>query len=115
MLNLSQKKCQPCEGIGKAYTKEEARENLPKIQGWMMSEDAKKIFKVYNMKNFMAAVKFVNDIAAIAEMENHHPDIHLTGYRKLNIELSTHALGGLTENDFIVAAKINELPAMLKA
>ena len=66
------------------------------------------------MKNFTAAVRLINKIAEIAESENHHPDIHLTGYRKLRIELTTHALGGLTENDFIVAAKINVLPLELK-
>ena len=80
-----------------------------------MREDAKQIHQDYMMKNFMSAVKFINSIAAIAESENHHPDLHLVGYRKLRVELSTHALGGLTENDFIVAAKINTLPVELKS
>jgi 4a-hydroxytetrahydrobiopterin dehydratase len=62
----------------------------------------------------MAAVKFINSVAEIAEKEDHHPDVHLTGYRNLKIDLSTHALGGLSENDFILAAKINELPIELK-
>jgi len=66
------------------------------------------------MKDFMAAVKFIGCIAEIAESENHHPDIHLTGYRKLKVVLSTHAINGLSQNDFILAAKINELPVELK-
>ena len=62
----------------------------------------------------MAAVDLINRIAKIAESENHHPDLHVTSYRNLKIDLSTHALGGLTENDFILAAKINALPKELK-
>ena len=111
---LIQKKCQPCEGIGKALTAEQARAFLPKVDGWQMADDAKSISRQYVMKNFLAAIKLIDQIAGIAEAENHHPDIHLVGYRKLRIDLSTHALGGLSENDFIVAAKINQLPAELK-
>ncbi|OGX24365.1 MAG: pterin-4-alpha-carbinolamine dehydratase [Omnitrophica WOR_2 bacterium RIFCSPHIGHO2_02_FULL_48_11] len=114
MSQLSQKKCQPCEGIGQAYNREQARQALSAVPGWEMSEDSKVIFQNYVMKNFMAAVEFINEVAKIAEAENHHPDFHLTGYRKLKIELSTHALGGLSENDFILAAKINTLPIRLK-
>ena len=112
--NLTQKHCVPCEGIGQALTLPEAQEYLKKINSWQSDQFGKMIFREYMMKNFMAAVKFMNRIAEIAEAENHHPGLHLTGYRKLRIELSTHALGGLCENDFILAAKINELPAELK-
>ncbi len=66
------------------------------------------------MKNFAAAVKFINLVAILAEQENHHPDIHLTDYRQLKIDLSTHAIGGLSENDFIMATKINQLVPELK-
>ena len=66
------------------------------------------------MKDFKAAVAFVNSIASVAEAEGHHPDLHLTGYRKLRVDLATHAVGGLTENDFILAAKIDRLPKELK-
>ena len=72
------------------------------------------ISREFITKNFMAAVTFINKVAQVAEAENHHPDVHLTSYRKLRIELSTHAIGGLSENDFILAAKINELPVELK-
>ena len=65
------------------------------------------------MKDFVCAIEFVNAIARVAEGEGHHPDIHLTGYRKLRIDLNTHALGGITDNDFIVAAKIDTLRPVL--
>ena len=111
---LTNKRCQPCEGIGQALTSKEAKEFLLKVPGWKLRDDAKLIYRDYVMKNFMAAIKFVNSIATIAESENHHPDIHLVGYRKLRVELSTHALGGLSENDFIVASKIDQLPIEIK-
>ena len=112
--NLLQKHCVPCEGIGKALSPQEAQEYLKRIDFWQLGQSAKIIFREYTMKNFMAGVKLINSIAEVAEAENHHPDVHLTGYRKLKVELSTHALGGLSENDFILAAKINQLPAELK-
>lgn len=112
---LSQKKCKPCEGIGKAFSASEANAYAAKVQDWKLSGDSKLISRDFLMKNFMAAIRFINQVATIAESENHHPDIHLAGYRKLRIELSTHALGGLSENDFIVASKINELPVELKS
>ncbi len=112
--NLLQKKCQPCEGIGQALTSKQAEEFLSQVSGWTLNENSKLIYRDYTMKNFMAAIKFINGIAQIAESENHHPDIHLTGYRKLRVELKTHALDGLSENDFIVASKINRLPVELK-
>jgi 4a-hydroxytetrahydrobiopterin dehydratase len=62
----------------------------------------------------MAGIEFFNRVAALAEDEGHHPDLHLEGYRQLAIEIWTHAAGGLTENDFILAAKINEIPIQLK-
>ena len=112
--NLTQKKCQPCEGIGQALSKDRAAEYLEKTPNWVIDTNGKLISRDLVMKNFMAALRLINKVAEIAEAENHHPDIHLTGYRKLRIELTTHALGGLSENDFIVAAKINELPLELK-
>lgn len=106
---LTQKKCQPCEGTGQPFDREEALGQLKNIPGWQLDNSAKVIFREYKTKDFMAAVDFIQKVARVAEAENHHPDIHLTGYRKLKIELSTHAIGGLSENDLIVAAKINEL------
>lgn len=114
MTNLTEKKCRPCEGIGKAYAPDEAKKLMEQVPGWQMAADGKSIEREFSTKNFTAAVDLINKIAVIAEGEDHHPDVHLTGYRKLKIILRTHALGGLTENDFIVAAKINEAPVALK-
>ncbi len=111
---LTQKKCQPCEGMGKPFNKEQSLEYLQKLPEWQIDNPGKAISRHFVMKNFKAAIKLINQIAEIAESENHHPDIHLTNYRKLRIDLSTHAIGGLSENDFILAAKINQLPAELK-
>jgi 4a-hydroxytetrahydrobiopterin dehydratase len=112
---LTDRKCESCEGKMKPFSHEESAEYLKETPGWALSVDDKTISRQYVMKNFLAAVRFIEKIAQIAEEENHHPDIHLTGYRNLRIDLSTHAIGGLSENDFILAAKINELPVELKA
>mgnify|MGYP001605043711 FL=1 len=100
--------------MGDPYSLPEATEHLKNIPGWVLHENGKVIYKNYVTKNFMAAVKFIGKVAAAAEAENHHPDIHLIGYRNLKIDLSTHAIGGLSENDYILAAKINNLPVELK-
>lgn len=109
MTELTKKKCEPCEGKGHAYTREQAGTFLSQVPGWKLTEDARGIFRSYELKDFNAAVAMVNAIAKIAETEGHHPDLHLTGYKRLRVDLSTHAVGGLSENDFILAAKINEL------
>jgi 4a-hydroxytetrahydrobiopterin dehydratase len=78
---------------------------------WQLTEDGTAIFLKRNCKHFVEAMEVLNQVAEVAEAEQHHPDLHLTGYRKVRIELTTHAIGGLSENDFIVAAKIDELLA----
>ena len=115
MNELVNKKCESCEGKTRAFDREEAKRLLPQVPGWKLTEDARGLFREYATKNFMAAVEFINKIAAIAEAEDHHPNLHLTGYRKLRIDLSTHAIGGLSENDFILAAKIDQVPVELNA
>lgn len=114
MNTLREKKCQPCQGIGKPLDGGEVRKYLALTPGWKVSPQGKEIYREYLMKNFMAGILAIDRVAEIAEAENHHPDIHLTGYRRLKITLSTHELGGLSENDFIVAAKINALTMELK-
>jgi 4a-hydroxytetrahydrobiopterin dehydratase len=109
LADYTNKKCLPCEGIGKAMNKEEVVEALKGISPWEMIDDGKSIARSYVLKNFVQCVDMINLIKDIAESENHHPDIHLTGYKNLRIVLNTHALGGVTENDFILAAKINKL------
>jgi len=113
--DLTKKFCLPCSGIGSALPAAKVQKYLDTLPDWQLEGDGKTIFRKYTMKNFVAAVKFINQIAALAEIENHHPDIHLTGYRQLTVELSTHAINGLSENDFILAAKINQLQPELKA
>ncbi len=103
-------KCRPCGSGTAPFSEKKARQRLCEISGWELAPDAKSIRAEYLMKDFGAAVRLINQIAEIAERENHHPDIHLTGYRALSIELSTHAIHGLSENDFILASEINALP-----
>ncbi len=112
--NWVKKRCVPCEGGVPVIAKKEALRTLKEMKGWQLSKDAGSITAEWVMKDFLAAVQLVNRIARLAEKEDHHPDIHLTDYRKLKIELNTHAIGGLSVNDFILAAKINKLPKSLK-
>lgn len=108
MNNFTQKKCIPCEIGGSPLTREEAEKMLNQIGGeWELFDQ--KITKQFVFKDFSEAMKFINEVAHIAEAENHHPDIHLTNWNKVRIDLSTHAVKGLSENDFIVAAKIQEI------
>ena len=111
---LTEKKCEPCEGKTRPLTAQEVMPYLVEVPGWMLNSESTLISREWVAKNFMEAVQFINKIAKIAEEENHHPDIHLTSYRKIKVELTTHAIKGLSENDFIVAAKINKLPVELK-
>jgi 4a-hydroxytetrahydrobiopterin dehydratase len=107
---LKRKKCQPCEGGVPPVPREEAVDLLKDLPGWKLSEDGIRIRREWVAKNFLAAMDFFNRVAELAEEEGHHPDLHLVGYRNVAIELWTHAIGGLSENDFITAAKIDELP-----
>ena len=112
---LSAKKCVPCEGGVPRATAEEARSQLEKLEGWRLTNNGQRIRKEWVVKNFMAGLRFFNAAAQVAESEGHHPDLHLEGYRNVAIELWTHAIGGLSENDFILAAKIDQLPIELKS
>jgi 4a-hydroxytetrahydrobiopterin dehydratase len=111
---LATKKCQPCEGGVTPFWPQEAAKQLEKLDGWNLANDSKAIRKEWIVKDFDTAICFFNNIAKIANQEDHHPDLHLTGYRQVAIELSTHAIGGLSENDFILAAKIDQIPVELK-
>ncbi|WP_169972721.1 4a-hydroxytetrahydrobiopterin dehydratase [Tautonia rosea] len=111
---LTKKRCLPCEGGVPPLTSDEAIALALQVEGWSITPDGKLIRREWTVKNFMAAIDFFNKVAALAEDDGHHPDLHLVGYRKVAIELTTHAIGGLSENDFILAAKINQLPIDLK-
>ena len=108
------KKCKPCEGGVEPCPIDQARIQLDRLPGWRLTHDGQRIRKDWTVKHFMAGMDFFNRVAELAEQDGHHPDIHLEGYRKVWIELWTHAIGGLSENDFILAAKIDQLPIKLK-
>ncbi|MBI2987659.1 MAG: 4a-hydroxytetrahydrobiopterin dehydratase [Deltaproteobacteria bacterium] len=106
MSDLTQKKCVPCEGGVPPLEKAEVERLLAQIPGWSLT--GKWISKEFQFKNFVEAMKLVNQVAGIAEREGHHPDIHIH-YNRVRFDIWTHAIGGLSENDFILAAKIDAL------
>ncbi len=108
MYNFASKKCIACEGGVPPLDKETALKYLAEIPGWNISEDGKNINRIFEFKNFNGSMVFVNKVAETAESEGHHPDIHIF-YDKVKLVLETHAIGGLSDNDFILAAKINRL------
>jgi len=107
MNDLLSKKCVPCEGGTPPLTAEDVRGLLAQVPGWE-SIGGQKIEKSFKFRDFKAAMEFVNKVAGLAEQEGHHPDIHIH-YNRVRLELWTHAIGGLSENDFIAAAKINAI------
>ena len=107
-INLAQKKCVPCEGGTPPLKREEAERLLPQVPGWELSANAGKISRLFIFKDFKEAMRFVNKTAEIAETEGHHPSIEIV-WNKVTLTLWTHAISGLSENDFILAAKTNTL------
>jgi len=107
---LVAKKCLPCEGGVDPCSLDDARRQLEQLDGWKITHEGQRIRKQWVVKNFMAGMDFFNRVAEVAEQDGHHPDLHIEGYRNVAVELWTHAIGGLSENDFILAAKIDRLP-----
>ena len=108
-MNLQQKHCKPCEDKSTPpLTSAQSHDLSQEIDQWTIDND-NKLEKTLVFKDFKEALAFINKVGEIAEAENHHPDIGIFNYKKVKIELSTHSIGGLTENDFILAAKIDEL------
>ena len=107
MANWARKKCVPCEGGTPPLTGEKVQEYLKEVEGWEVKED-KLIQKTFKFKTFREGIDFVNRVANLAEQEGHHPDIHIR-YNRVTFELTTHAIKGLSENDFIMASKIDLL------
>jgi 4a-hydroxytetrahydrobiopterin dehydratase len=106
---LADRRCVPCEGGVKAYTASEARAQLARLDpAWRLDEAASEIRREFRFKDFYRVMSFVNAIAHIANVEDHHPDLEL-GYGYCRVRYSTHAIRGLSENDFICAAKIDRL------
>ena len=106
--DLLKKVCKPCEGGVTPLNKADAQDYLDEVPGWELIEDGKKIPKQFKFQDFIGAINFVERVADVAEMEDHHPDIHVY-YNKVILELWTHAIGGLSLNDFIVAAKVDQV------
>lgn len=105
--NLTEKKCVPCEGGTAPMTEEEVEKYLGQVSGWE-HVSGENIEKEFSFPDFKQTLSFVNRVGELAEEEDHHPDISF-GYGRATISLTTHAIGGLSENDFILAAKIDEL------
>lgn len=108
MSDLTHQKCVPCEGGVEPLTPQEYAPYISEIGDWTVIEE-RKIEKHFKFKDFVEALAFVNKVGEIAETEQHHPNINLHGWNKVTITLFTHAINGLSVNDFIVAAKINKL------
>jgi 4a-hydroxytetrahydrobiopterin dehydratase len=111
MTELLEKHCQACEGGVKPLTRDEAQKLLSKIKEWELNAQGTEIKRVLAFKNYYHTMAFVNVIAYVANIENHHPDLEVS-YNKCIVRYSTHAIGGLSENDFICAAKVDNLFAM---
>ena len=112
--DLLSRTCTPCRGGVPPLTRAEAEGYLEQAPGWALVDEGRRIERSFAFKNFKEALDFVTKIGNLAESEGHHPDLHIEGYRNVSVELWTHAIGGLSENDFIVAAKIDELPIDVK-
>ncbi len=109
MSDLTGKHCVPCEGGVAPLDTAAAQHYLQKLSlGWQLDTDGKSIRREYAFKNFYRTMSFVNAVAHIANSEDHHPDLEI-GYNYCRIRFTTHAIGGLSENDFICAAKIDAL------
>ena len=106
METLVKKKCKPCEGGVPAYSSQQARELLQQLKGWLLEDG--KLVKVYPFSNYHHTMAFVNALAWISHREDHHPGLAV-GYNQCRVTYSTHAVGGLSENDFICAAKCDAL------
>jgi len=106
MDELAKRKCKPCEGGVAPYTAQQAGELLKSLKGWIIEDG--KLVKAYAFKNYYQTMAFVNTLAWTSHREDHHPDLQV-GYNKCRVEYSTHAIGGLSENDFICAAKCDAL------
>jgi 4a-hydroxytetrahydrobiopterin dehydratase len=107
-MELGKKKCVPCEGGTLALAAGEVERLLSQVEGWRVETSAGELRKRYKFSKFTETIAFVNRMAELAEAEGHHPDFCVR-YTSLDVSLTTHAIGGLSENDFILAAKIDGL------
>lgn len=108
--SLTERHCKPCEGGVEPMTRQQAEALVGQVPGWTLSAEGKAITRRFEFKGFYKTIAFINAMAWIANQENHHPDFS-AGYGHCVVNFTTHAIGGLSENDFICAAKVNELLA----
>ncbi|MBI3507701.1 MAG: 4a-hydroxytetrahydrobiopterin dehydratase [Proteobacteria bacterium] len=111
-MTLSTETCAPCREGSPALPEAEARALHRDVPGWTL--EAKALSREFLMKDFSAGARLIEAVAREADAQDHHPDLHLEGYRRLTFVLSTHSIGGLSRNDFIMAARIDALPKELK-
>jgi len=110
MSELAARKCKPCEGGIAPLTRDAAGQLLSQISAaWKLSEDARAIRRDFNFRDFYRTMSFVNALAHIANLEDHHPDLEV-GYNYCRVRYTTHAIRGLSENDFVCAAKVDQIP-----
>ncbi len=108
-MDYAKRKCVPCEGGVPRKTSAEAAEALRSLRGWEARDGETRIHKQFKFADFVEAMRFVNALAAVAEAEGHHPDFTVH-WNTVDVTLWTHSIGGLSDNDFIVAAKLDTLP-----
>lgn len=106
---LAAKKCVPCEGGVTACPLVQAEQQLQKLPGWYLTHNGQRIRRDWKVRDFLTGLNVFSEVAKVAEAEAHHPDLHLVGYQNVSIEIWTHAIQGLSENDFILAAKIDQV------
>lgn len=106
MTEWTQQKCKPCEGGVEPMREEEVRHLLPQVDGWDLVDGA--LERTFTFKNYYETTAFVNAVAWVAHREDHHPDMTF-GYKQCQVRYATHAIGGISANDFICAAKVNDL------
>jgi 4a-hydroxytetrahydrobiopterin dehydratase len=110
--DLASRKCAPCKGGAKPLTAAQARLLKKQLSGkWKLAEKSRALRRAFAFRDFYRTMSFVNALAHLANLEDHHPDLEI-GYNYCRVRLSTHAVGGLSDNDFILAAKIDRLDAV---
>ena len=111
MNALTEKRCRPCEGGTPALTRAAAEAHCRQLAaGWQLSSDSRSLTREFRFLDFYRTMSFVNALAHVANIEDHHPDLEV-GYNYCRVRYSTHSIGGLSENDFICAAKIDLIAA----
>lgn len=108
MAKLTDKKCVPCEGGVDPLKREEFEQYLEQVKEWQVIDDYQ-LLREFRFENFKATMEFVNKVARLAEKEGHHPDIYIYNWNKVRFTLTTHAIGGLSINDFVMASKIDQM------